>query len=149
MLVSMREPATFATPDPIAATVSVAGARVRVIASDRTDTAVLVEPIDSASPSDVGVADKTKVAFSGGRLTVQTTRSGRRDGSVAITIDVPTGSSLVAYTSHSEVQAIGRLGDCELHIASSRVRLDRVDTLQANVAEGEVEVRHNNAALEI
>jgi len=37
---------TFATPGPIAATVEVAGAQVRVSASDRTDTVVLVEPIN-------------------------------------------------------------------------------------------------------
>ncbi len=39
----------FATPEPITATVEVAGARVRVTASDRTDTEVLVEPINAAS----------------------------------------------------------------------------------------------------
>ena len=40
---------TFATPGPITATVTVAGAQVRVTASDRTDTVVLVEPINAAS----------------------------------------------------------------------------------------------------
>ena len=52
---------TFATPGPIAATVEVAGARVRVTASDRTDTVVLVEPIDETNRSHVRVADRTKV----------------------------------------------------------------------------------------
>lgn len=128
---------TFATPQPIAATVSVAGARLRVIAGARSDTAVVVEPVDGASPSDVRVGEKIKVAFSEGHLTVKTTRSGEE-----ITIYVPAGSSLVAYTSHSDVQAAGPLGDCELHSASSRVRLDRVDALQADIAGGEVEVGH-------
>jgi hypothetical protein len=53
---------TFATPGPIAATVVVAGAQVRVTASDRTDTVVLVEPIDQASKKDIKVAGKTKRA---------------------------------------------------------------------------------------
>jgi hypothetical protein len=39
----------FTTPGPIAATVEVAGAQVRVGASDRTDTVVLVEPVNKAS----------------------------------------------------------------------------------------------------
>ena len=95
---------TFATPGPIAATVQVAGAQVRVTASDRTDTVVLVEPINEASRSDVKVADKTKVEFAGGRLSVKTTVAGDKDGSVAITIDLPTGSSLVAYLAHSGVR---------------------------------------------
>ena len=133
---------TFATPGPIAATVQVAGAQVRVTASDRTDTVVLVEPIDKASRSDVKVADKTKVDFAGGQLSVKTTISGDKDGSVAITIDLPAGSSLVAYLAHSDVHADGSFGECELHMASGRVQLDRIDALQANIAAGEVAIGH-------
>lgn len=131
---------TFATPGPIAATVQVAGARVQVNASDRTDTAVLVEPIDPASKTDVRVAAKTKVAFADGRLTVKTTASGAKHGSVAITIDLPTGSSLVTYLGHSTVQADGSFGECELHTATSKVSLDRVEALQANFGAGELTV---------
>jgi hypothetical protein len=133
---------TFATPGPIAATVQVAGARVRVTASDRTDTVVLVEPINEASPSDVKVASKTKVDFAGGQLSVKTTVPGDKNGSVAITIELPASSSLVAYLAHSRVHADGPLGDCELHMASGRVQLDRIDGLQANIAAGEAAVGH-------
>jgi len=133
---------TFATPGPIAATVQVAGAQVRVTASDRTDTVVLVEPINEASRSDVKVANKTKVDFAGGRLSVKTTASGDKDGSVAITIDLPAGSSLVAYLAHSGVQADGSFGDCELHMASGRVQLDRIDALQASISAGDVAIGH-------
>ena len=133
---------TFATPGPIAATVQVAGAQVRVTASDRTDTVVLVEPINKASRSDVKVADKTKVDFAGGQLSVKTTTSGDKNGSVAITIDLPTGSSLVAYLAHSGVRADGSFGECELHMASGRVQLDRINALQANIAAGEVAIGH-------
>jgi hypothetical protein len=133
---------TFATPEPITATVTVAGARVRVAASNRADTVVLVEPIDKASQSDVKVASKTRVNFAGGQLTVKTTVSGGKNGSVAITIDLPAGSSLVAYLAHSSVHADGPLGVCELHMASGRAQLDRVSTLQANISAGEVAVGH-------
>jgi hypothetical protein len=133
---------TFTTPGPVAATVQVAGARVLVTASDRTDTVVLVEPVDRTSRSDVKVADRTKVEFAGDRLSVKTTVSGDEHGSVAITIDLPTGSSLVAYLAHSTVRADGPLGECELHVAKGRVQLDRVDALQANVAAGELAIGH-------
>ena len=133
---------TFATPGPIAATVEVGGARVRVTASDRTDTAVLVSPINKASRSDIKVADKTKVEFAGGQLSVKTTVSGSKDGSVAITIDLPTGSSLAAYLAYSAVHAEGTFGECELHMASGRVQLDRIDALQASIASGEVAIGH-------
>lgn len=133
---------TFATPGPIAATVEVAGAQVRVTASDRTDTVVLVEPINQASRTDVKVAEKTKVDFAGGQLSVKTTASGDKTGSVAITIDLPTGSSLAAYLAHSDVHADGSFGECQLHLASGRVQLDRINALQANIASGEVAIDH-------
>jgi len=133
---------TFDTPGPIAATVVVGGAQVRVTASDRTDTVVLVEPINKASRSDVKVASKTKVDFAGGQLSVKTTVSGDKNGSVVITIDLPAGSSLIAYLAHSSVHADGSFGECELHMASGRVQLDRISALQANIAAGEVTIGH-------
>jgi Putative adhesin len=132
--------ARFATPGPIAATVQVAGAQVRVTASDRTDTVVLVKPINEANSSDIKVASKTKIDFACGRLSVKTTVPGNKNGSVAITIDLPAGSSLVAYLAHSSVHADGPLSQCELHMASGRARLDRIDALQANIAAGEAAV---------
>jgi Putative adhesin len=132
----------FDTPVPIAATVVVGGAQVRVTASERTDTVVRVEPIDKASRSDVKVASKTKVDFAGGQLSVKTTASGHKNGSVAITIDLPAGSSLVAYLAHSRFHADGPLGECELHMASGQVQLDRIGALQANLAGGEVAIGH-------
>lgn len=132
----------FATPGPIAATVEVAGARVRVTASDRTDTVVLVEPINEASRSDVKVASKTKVGLDGGQLSVKTTTPGDKTGSVSIMIDLPADSSLAAYLAHSSVQVDGPVGQCELHLASGQVQLDRIDALQASIASGEVAIGH-------
>jgi hypothetical protein len=133
---------TFATPGPIAVTVQVAGAQVRVTASDRADTVVLAEPINAASRSDVKVASKTKVGFADGQLSVKTTTAGDKSGSVAITIGLPAGSSLAAYLAHSSVHVDGPVGQCELHQASGQVQLDRVDALQANIASGEVAIGH-------
>ena len=133
---------TFATPGPVTATVEVAGAQVRVTASDRTDTVVLVEPRNPASRKDVKVAGQTKVDLADGQLTVKTTTPGDKSGSVAITIDLPAGSSLAAYLAHSSVQVDGPVGPCELHMASGRVQLDRIEALRANISAGEVEIAH-------
>lgn len=133
---------TFATPGPIAATVEVAGAQVRVTASDRTDTVVQVEPIDTANRKDVKVAENTLVDFADGQLSVKTKTPGDKDGSVAITIDLPTGSSLVAHLAYSEVNTEGALGASELHMASGQVQLDRIDALKASVSSGEVAIGH-------
>ena len=133
---------TFATPGPITATAEVAGARVRVTASERTDTVVLVEPLNAASRKDVKVADRTKIDLAEGRLSVKTTTSGDKDGSVAITIDLPADSGLIAYLAHSAVHVDGSIGPCELHMASGRVQLDRLNALRANISAGEVEIGH-------
>jgi hypothetical protein len=116
---------TFATPGPVTATVEVAGAQVRVTASDRTDTVVLVEPRNPASRKDVTVAGKTTVDLADGQLTVKTTTPGDKSGSVAITVGLPSGSSLAAYLAHSDVQADGSLGQFELHMASGRLILTK------------------------
>ncbi|TQM79905.1 hypothetical protein FHX81_2217 [Saccharothrix saharensis] len=132
----------FATPTPITATVVAAGARVRVTATARTDTVVRVEPVDRTSEAHIKVAEGTRVDFTGDRLSVKTTASGAKTGSVAVTIDLPAGSALVAYLAHAGVEADGAFGDCELHAASSRVRLGRVEALRANIAAGELVIDH-------
>jgi hypothetical protein len=86
------------------------------------------------------VAERTKVEFSGGRLTVKTTVPGSKNGSVAISIDLPAGSSLAASVANSSLHADGPLGKFELHMASGRVQLDRIGALQADIAAGEVAV---------
>ncbi|MEV4623097.1 DUF4097 family beta strand repeat-containing protein [Asanoa sp. NPDC049573] len=131
---------TFATPGPVALTVVVAGAKVRVNATDRVDTTVAVEAVNPADPSHVKVAEKTKVDFAAGQLSVKTTTSGENSGSVAITINLPAGSSLVSYLAHSDVRAHGSLGECELHLASGRIALDRITNLRANIAGGDVTI---------
>ncbi|OXM43552.1 DUF4097 family beta strand repeat-containing protein [Amycolatopsis alba] len=132
----------FTTTSPITATLTTAGARVRVAASDRSDTVVLVEPIDSTSKSDVKVAENTKVDFTGGELSIETRKAGGKNGSVAITIKVPTGSKLVLNTAWSEVLGEGRLGDCELEVSSGRIQLDRVAAVRGNLAAGDVTIGH-------
>ena len=133
---------TFATPGSINATVEVGGAQVRVTASDRTDTMVLVEPLNAASRKDAKVVGKTEVDFADGHLTVKTIVPGDKDGSVAIAIDLPAGSGLIAYLAHSDVHVDGSVGTCELHMASGRVQLDRLNALRANISAGEVEIGH-------
>jgi hypothetical protein len=64
-----------------------------------------------------------------------------KSGSVAITIDRPAGSRLAAYLAHSSVQVDGPVGQCELHVASGQVQLDRIEALQASIASGEVAIR--------
>ncbi len=132
----------FATPEPITATVSTAGAKVRVIATERTDTVVLVEPVNSANKPDVKVAEGVKVEFAAGELSVKTTKSGAKPGSVAITIELPVGSGLVLRTAWTEVRSEGLLGECVLDMGSGQVELDRIASLRGSLVAGGFEVGH-------
>ncbi|MCE7004721.1 DUF4097 family beta strand repeat-containing protein [Kibdelosporangium philippinense] len=133
---------TFATPGPITATLSTGGAKVRLAASERPDTVVLVEPIDSENKTDLKVAEKTKVEFAEGELKIETVKAGDKNGSVAITIELPVGSKLVLETAWSDIQASGALGDCAVDLASGQVKLDHVANLHGHLSTGEVEVAH-------
>jgi hypothetical protein len=130
---------TFATPNPIAATIEVAGAEVRITATDRPDTVVDVRPLDTDQKS-IKVAERTEVEFVEDRLSIKTKIAGAKGGSVAITVALPAGSSLAAYLAYASVQAEGDFGPSELHLASGQVRLDRIETLKASIASGEVEI---------
>jgi DUF4097 and DUF4098 domain-containing protein YvlB len=140
---------TFTAAGPIAAIVEVAGAEVQITASDRADAAVRVEPIGDGSRKDVKVAENTKVGFSDGQLSVKMKTAGVKKGSVAITIDLPIGSSLAAYMAHSRLHAEGMLGAFELHMASGHVQLDRIDTLQANIASGDVTIGRIDGRMDV
>ncbi|TDP96742.1 DUF4097 family beta strand repeat-containing protein [Labedaea rhizosphaerae] len=133
---------TFLTPEPIIAKLTTGGARVRITASERQDTEVRVEPVDSTNATDVKVAAKTKVEFAAGELTIETVKAGAKDGSVAITVELPVGSQLVLNTAWSQVHAAGRLGDCTLAVASGRVELGHIGALRGDLADGELAVEH-------
>lgn len=140
---------TFATPTPITARLVTGGARVRIAASPRSDTVVLVEPIDNSDKAAVKVAGNTKVDFAGGELSIETKKAGDKKGSVAITVELPTGSQLVLQSAWSDVRAEGSLGDCDLSVASGRIRLDRIGRLRARLASGDVEIGHISGTVEI
>lgn len=140
---------TFSTAKPITANLTTAGARIRVIATDRADTVVLVEPLDSANKSDLKVAERTEVEFSAGELSVRTRKSGDKAGSIAITVELPTGSGLVLNTAWSDLHADGSLGDCELNLTSGQVKLDRIAGLGGNLSSGDAEIGQVTGSVDV
>ncbi|MEJ2855097.1 MULTISPECIES: DUF4097 family beta strand repeat-containing protein [unclassified Saccharothrix] len=140
---------SFTTPNPITATLTTAGAQVRVTATERPDTVVHVEPLNSANKSDLKVAEGVKVDFEAGELSIKTTKSGDKTGSVAITVALPAGSRLVLNTAWTDVHADGPLGDCAVSTASGRIKLDQVAALRGNLADGGLTVERVTGTVEI
>lgn len=135
---------TFETPTPISVTIEIVG-DAQITASDRTDTVVDVRP-GNASKAAAKAAEETVVECRDGRLQVRVPKRGPRflpfggGESVAVTIEVPTGSALEASTDLGDLQAEGELAACRLTTAMGNIRLDHTGALHANTAYGNVVV---------
>ncbi|MEV0705723.1 DUF4097 family beta strand repeat-containing protein [Saccharopolyspora sp. NPDC050389] len=138
---------TFETPEPISATIDVVMGDVRIVAGDRTDTAVEVRPTDPSRKNDVTAAELTRVEFSDGELLVKTSKRwrhyGPRDGgSVEVVIELPAGSQVQAESAMGDFRGEGRLGECRFRTAMGAIRLDATGPLNAKTATGAVTVDH-------
>ena len=133
---------TFATPQPITATIEIVSGSVHLTATDRDDTVVTVSPRDPDRASDVRVAESARVDFTNGALTVT---AGRRlislGGSVAIDIDLPSRSRLQVSSASAQLRAEGAYGDCRYATASGDATFESVTgKLKADSASGGVTV---------
>lgn len=136
---------TFQTPEPVTATVELAVGEVRIAASDRRDTVVDVQPSDPSNADDVRAAEQTRVELDGGQLLVKAPRPRswrlRSDGgSVAVTVELPAGSSLRAGGQIADFLAEGRLGECRIKTGMGRIELAEVETLNVKLGIGDITV---------
>lgn len=136
----------FATPQPIDATIDIPLGDVRVAADDRPDTVVTVLPGDPDRAADVAAAAATHVDLTDGRLTVRGPRPRKllgpfdRDGSIVVTVALPTGSSVAATTAMGDVRIDGEVGRCRARTGMGALRLDRTGPLHARTGFGDVDV---------
>jgi hypothetical protein len=138
---------TFDSPEPITANIELTAGDIRISAAERADTVVTVEPSDPSNDEDRKVAEQTRVEFGAGRLLVKAPKlrswlSGRDGGSISITLELPSDSSVEASGSLADVDSDGPLGDVRLKTALGRIRLDRVEALTVKSSAGDVTVDH-------
>ena len=140
---------TFDTSEPIAVTVELAVGDVHVIASDRDDTVVAVNPNDRSRAADMEAADRTTVELDGGRLAIRAPRPrglgkvvgpGNRSGSVDIVVELPSGSHLRSDAAIGNVRADGRLGDVRVKLGVGHLHLDETGDLDLATGTGSVTV---------
>jgi DUF4097 and DUF4098 domain-containing protein YvlB len=138
---------TFATPQPITATVEIAAGSVRVIATDRPDTVVAVRPRDESSAHDVKAAEQVRVDFDNGTLAVLSNRGFAfpRRGAVIVDVALPSGSRLQASVASANVTADGEYADCKLASASGDLTVESVQgKIKADTASGDITVRRSS-----
>jgi len=145
---------TFATPEPISVKLSLGhvAANVRVVATDRADTTVDVQPADPTSKHDLKVVEQTRVDFADGRLTVTAPKISSlfgRGGSVDVTVGLPAGSNLQGETGMGELRSEGRLGECRFKTAYGDLRVEQVGAAELKTAAGAVNLDVAGGAVEV
>lgn len=131
----------FETPEPIAADVQIQMGTIHLIAGDRDDTTVAVNPTDPGRDLDVEAAAKTEVDLTGHRLVVKA-RHPRgvvgavfgRYGSVDVTIELPERSSVEVANGLGDIRLDGRMGQVRLKTGAGEVHADA--TMKAELISG-------------
>lgn len=143
---------TFNTPEPISATIDLAVAGVRVIASDRNNTVVEVRPSDGAHEPDVKAAEQTKVEYTAAGLLIRgpkRTLSLRKAGSVDVTVELPAGSRIDADAGVGALRFGGRLGRCQAKIGAGDVEVDQAGPVDLHTGAGAITVDRISGHAEI
>jgi hypothetical protein len=140
---------TFETTQPIVLSIEISQGAVHLIASDRTDTVVAVNPSDRDRPDDVEAAQKTAVDLANGTLTIKQTKPGglaapvigwKRRGSVEVTVELPSRSSVRADAGVADFRFDGGLGDVDVRTGVGDVRIDQAAALDVRTGSGHVAV---------
>jgi hypothetical protein len=137
---------TFETLEPISVTIVMFVGDLRITASDRKDTVVLISPSDSSKESDVKAAEQTRVEYTNGRLLIKAPRSWRHYSpfggreSIDVAIELPAGSRVEAEAAVADFRCDGRLGDCRFTTAVGNIRLDETDQLYLSTSAGNLTV---------
>jgi hypothetical protein len=136
---------TFDTPNPISATIEVVVGDVRLTASERATTTVVVEPTDASNDEDRNAAELTRVECTGNRLLVKTPklRSWRlrsHGGSVTVTVELPAGSDVHGDGGLADFTCDGPLGQTRIKTGLGQIRLETAATLNLKTGIGDITV---------
>jgi DUF4097 and DUF4098 domain-containing protein YvlB len=144
---------TFDTPEPIAAVIEITAGRVRIHASDRTDTVVEVRPSDETRDADVHAAEQTQVEYTNGQLSVRAPKNKLRSllgrpPSIQLTISLPSDSRVDAK-GWADYRSEGRIGESSFDTAAGSIRLDQTGGLKLRTAAGNVTVGRSGGHIDV
>jgi DUF4097 and DUF4098 domain-containing protein YvlB len=133
---------TFDTPDPIQVTIDIYMADLRITAGDRTDTVVEVRPSDGANESDVEAARQVRVDYADGTLRITGPKRlfdfSRKSRSVDLTVELPTGSQVIADVLAGGIRSGGRLGDSKFKISAGHLSIEQTGAARLSTGAGHV-----------
>ncbi|MFD3523444.1 DUF4097 domain-containing protein [Streptomyces sp. NPDC058653] len=142
---------SFDTSEPISVTARVEAGSIQFTAGDRSDTVVEVRPREPKKDQDVKAADQTEVSYANGALTIRTPKANLlgRTGSVDVTVELPTGSSIGMTGGWAQVVGEGRLGEVRVKTSSGDARFDITGPLQLTASHGSITVDRVEGMAEI
>ncbi|WIM99745.1 DUF4097 family beta strand repeat-containing protein [Actinoplanes oblitus] len=131
----------FDTPLSIDVTIELGVGNVAVVASDRVDTVVRVEPADRTDESDVQAAEQVRVDYADGQLTITGPKRifdfSRKTRAVDVLLELPADSRINAHMWMGDVRTSGRLGACRFK-TTGNVRLERTGPLRLHTGAGHI-----------
>src|SRR4051794_40672573 len=137
---------TFDTPEPITVTLDLGVGDVRIVASERTDTAVDVRPTNGERKGDVVAAQQTQVSYADGRLLIKAPKGwrsftpfGGRD-SIDVEIGLPSGSALRGDAAVAALRSSGRLDECRFKIAAGSISIADAGPVDLKTSAGDITV---------
>src|SRR5262249_50484359 len=147
---------TFETPEPIAVTLELAVAEIRVVATDRRDTVVDVRPLDPSKKADVDAARQTRVEYANGALLVRSPKGWRQwsplgpgSDSIEVSIELPSGSAVRGAAGVGAFRCSGRIGECHFRTGVGDVSLERSGPVELKAGAGAVTVEDVAGSAEI
>lgn len=146
----------FDTPAPISAVLDIPAGRVRLIAADRSDTAVEIRPADAAKDRDVKAAEQTTVVYGDGVLRIEAPAAKTRrlgpSGSVEVTVKLPAGSRVEAKAAGTGFRGVGRFGDVAVdggYGERDAIKFDEAASVRLTAFSGDVSVGRVTGPAEI
>lgn len=146
---------TFETPQPIVVVVDVSvRADIWIVARNRADTVVNVQPRSPGRALDVKMAEQTTVDYSVGRLQVRLRPPLRQTwfsdgGAVEITIEVPIACSVELKSGMGDLRCEGEFNVADLRTDMGHVRIDHCTEVRVHTGQGDVTVERVSGRAEI
>jgi DUF4097 and DUF4098 domain-containing protein YvlB len=144
----------FETPQSISVVLELRVADVRLVAGERADTTVQVQPSDPSKRDDVAAAEQTRVEYADGRLLVKSPRRLRElspfgeGGSIDVDIELPAGSDVSGHTAAGGFRCAGSLGRCELKSSAGEISVDHAARVKLATA-GDVRLERVTGDVEV
>jgi len=154
---------TFDTRGPISVRVELGVGDVRVVATERADTVVDIQPSNRTKDSDVAAAEQTRVDYADGILTVRAPKRWKAVGrllgpgrpfgkydSVDVRVEVPARSHLSVDAGLASLRCSGRLGECNYRLGAGDIDVGHVcGRLDLSTGSGSVRVDKVDGAAKV